>query len=211
MHGDNESSTSGADSDSNSNYNLEPYKSEDVLRELYHGEGLSQQQIAERFDVRRQTIKYWMDKYEIKARLPMDERNPSISRTVREGGRVQYHVPDGDGGQFRFYRHQLVALLAEDEDGSWHVENPFDIISEEKSELVIHHYMNAPILIDIPENLEAMSQREHVKGHAGGAIVHHPRVVLRELFHDEMSEERKRAMRSRMWRRFNAGSEVAAD
>ena len=211
MQGDSESGTGQKRSDSN-NYNLEPYKNEDTLRELYHGNGLSQQQIAERFDVRKQTIKYWMDSFEIEARLPMDERNPSISRSVREDGRVQYHVPDGDGDQFRFYRHQLVALLAEDGYGEWHIKDPFDIISKEKNELVIHHSMNAPVPIDIPENLEAMGQREHIKGHAGGAIVHHPRVVLRELFHEEISEERKRAMQSRMWgRRFNAESEGTAD
>jgi len=214
MYGDNESDTSGADSDTNSNleYGPEPYKDPEILRELYHDKGWSQHQIADHFDITQQTISYWFAEMEIESRLPMHERDPSISVTRREDGKVQHHVPDGDGGRFRFYRHQLVALLAEDEDGSWHIENPFDIISDERNELVIHHSMNAPVPIDIPENLEAMSQREHVEGHAGGAIVHHPRVVFYELFHEEMSEGRKRAMKSHMWgRRFSAESAGIAD
>lgn len=199
MNGDSESGTSAECSNSNRPA-LEPYKDEELLRELYHDEGLSQYQIANRFDITQQTVSYWMDKLGIDARPPMDEREKSIARSVDEDAKILYQVPDGEGGWFPFYRHQLVALLAEDEDGSWHVEDPFELISVMDNEVVVHHSM-AFLSIDTPQNLEVMGQAEHVRGHAGGAIVHHPRVVLRELFREEPTEERKQAIRSKMWRR----------
>lgn len=189
MNGDSDSGTSAEYSNSNRPA-LEPYKDEERLHELYHQRGWSQYQIADHFNVTQQTVSYWMNQLGIETKEP----NKSISRSIREDGKVQYHVPDGDGGRSRFYRHQLVCLLAEDEDGSWHVEDPFDVIGRD-GELVVHHGMNCLVALDVPENLEAMTPEEHVRGHAGGAIVYHPEVVLAEMFDDYDGEPDQAAVR----------------
>lgn len=46
----------------------EKYKSEEVLRDLYHGEELGCREIAERLDCAPTTVSYWMDKHEIGSR-----------------------------------------------------------------------------------------------------------------------------------------------
>lgn len=46
----------------------EPYKDEELLRELYWEEGLTQRQIAERLGCSQTPIQTWMDKYDIELR-----------------------------------------------------------------------------------------------------------------------------------------------
>jgi predicted DNA-binding protein YlxM (UPF0122 family) len=46
----------------------EPYKTEDELRELYHSEGLTIQEIADRFDTTFDSVRYYKRKYDIDGR-----------------------------------------------------------------------------------------------------------------------------------------------
>lgn len=143
---------------------VEPWKNERRLRRLYHDEGLSQSEIAKRFCITQQTVSYWFQKHGIKA-----EQEATISKTVRDDGRVLYHVPDGEGGRDPVYRHQLVALLAHDGD---------DVFATDTH---IHHEMGSPAVVDISDNLDVLGEAEHVRLHQGGAGCHHPEVVLKDI------------------------------
>jgi predicted DNA-binding protein YlxM (UPF0122 family) len=50
--------------------NVEGYKDEETLRELYHEQDLTTYEIAERFDVTQRTIHRWITKNEIETREP---------------------------------------------------------------------------------------------------------------------------------------------
>lgn len=169
-------------------HGAEPWKDPAILEKLYWMRGLSQGQIGDHFDIRQQTVCYWMDKLDVETEPPMHERNPSISRSVREDGKVQFLAPaddgDGDGESDRvhFYRHQMVALLATDADGDWEYVHT-DIFGKNAS-LVVHHEMNSPVGVDVPANLSALTAREHVYAHAGGVGVSHVEAVLGGIFED---------------------------
>lgn len=42
-----------------------PWQDPETLRRLYYGEGLTQRELAERFDVTHGTIGYWMRKHDL--------------------------------------------------------------------------------------------------------------------------------------------------
>jgi transposase len=54
-----------------------PYHDEETLRELYHSEGLSQKEIAERFGVKSNTISEWMSRNGITTRPHQDAPHKS--------------------------------------------------------------------------------------------------------------------------------------
>lgn len=156
-----------ADSDSSSTDtsqrpHVRPYQQEDTLRDLYHGRGLSQSEVAERFDVTQQCISIWMDRHDIEPR----SQDAAISKSTREDGKVQYLVPTprDEDGRDTVYRHQLVALLAEDVGGGWAYE-PSDVFGENTH---CHHEMNSPVGVDLPENLAVLDASEHLQLHGGG-------------------------------------------
>ena len=47
---------------------VRPYQDRDRLNRLYHEEGLTQQEIANKFNIDRSTITRWMDRHEINTR-----------------------------------------------------------------------------------------------------------------------------------------------
>jgi hypothetical protein len=161
-------------------YGIEPHKDPEVLRYLYHDEELSQAEIGRLCDISQPTVSEWMDKFDIEARPPMDERNRSISASRQPREKVQYHIPSGDGETERIYRHQLVALLAEDQSGDW-AYNVEDIFGGDSH---IHHEMAAPVAVDIPENLAVVTPREHthIHGSSGPALIDRVEEVLSEIY-----------------------------
>ena len=193
MNGDSNSSMSAECSDSNSNleYGPEPYKDPETLQELYHEREYSQSQIADQFNVTQQTICYWFDRFDIESRPPMHERDPSISVTCREDGKVQFKVPDSDGGRIYFYRHQLVALLAEDEEGEWQY-GLGDVFADDTH---VHHEMISGLSIDISCNLSVLGDGEHIRLHVGGGGESHVEEVLAEMFDDYDGEPDQAAIR----------------
>lgn len=154
----------------------EPYEIAENLRGLYHERDWSQGEIADFYDVDQSTISRAMNDADIETRPPMHQRTPSISKSVREDGTTQYHVPDGDGGRDRVYRHQLVALLATDHSGGWAFSSS-EVFAEGTH---VHHEMASPVALDIPENLDVLSVREHVQLHASGDTKH-PELILAEM------------------------------
>jgi len=165
-------------------HGAEPWKDPHALQTLYHQRGYSQQDIADRYDIRQQTVCYWMGKFDIETEPPMHKREPSISKSELVKDKVQYKVPDGDGGREHFQRHQLVALLCTDVDGEWSY-SADDIFGRGSH---VHHEMSADIAIDIPENLTVLSPAEHVTVHAGGSIEQRVEATLSELYEEYEGE-----------------------
>jgi len=166
------------------------------LRILYHDLQWSQREIADFYEVEQPTISRAMNDVGIETRQPMHLRSPSISKSTREDGKVQYHVPDGDGGRQRFYRHQLVGLLSTEASGNWAF-TPSEVFADDTH---IHHEMASPLALDIPQNLDVITSREHVQLHASGGVKH-PELVLAEVFENDglSSEDRRRLRKRRMW------------
>ncbi|MXR50661.1 hypothetical protein GRX03_03430 [Halovenus sp. WSH3] len=168
--------------------NVRPFQQEETLRRLYHDEDLSQEQIGDRFGVSQQTIGYWMAEHEIETRPPMHERDRTISVPTREDGRTQFKVPNFDraGEPIRtsFYRYQLVALLANDDDGDW-LYSISDVFGDNTH---VHHRMNAPVPVDIPDNLEVLAVHEHHQLHASFSHTDEAEAVLSEVFEEYSGE-----------------------
>lgn len=142
----------------------EAYENPEKLRTLYHDLEWSQAMIADFWDVDQSTISRVMGRLGIETRPPMHERGRSISKSKQAKGKVQIAVPDCDGDYDRFYRHQLVILLATDENGEWEV-GPHEVFAPWS---VVHHSANLPAAVDAPPNLELMGAQEHIEMHAAG-------------------------------------------
>lgn len=67
---------------------MSEYRSEEVLRELYHEKGMSQSEIADEFDVSQATINNWIQKLDIESRSISEsisgERNGFYGKTHSE-------------------------------------------------------------------------------------------------------------------------------
>jgi DNA-binding XRE family transcriptional regulator len=75
-----------------------PWKDSDHLRELYHSRGMSQREMAEAMDCRRQTVIKWMDRYDIPTRSVGAHQIPA---QLRDAGwvRRQHHELDKSTGE----------------------------------------------------------------------------------------------------------------
>lgn len=128
------------------------YKDPQRLHELYHDEGLSTPQIAERFDVTAPTIHRWLMKHDIETRSPPEgkrkrhSRQPVPFKTRRDDGYERW-----DNGQrvVLVHRLQAVALFG------------FDAVAGNH----IHHRNSIP-WDNRPENLEVLSASDHHSTHA---------------------------------------------
>jgi hypothetical protein len=127
----------------------------------------------------------------------MDQRDRTISKSRKPRGKIQYHVPDGDGGRETFYQHQLVALLEFSAD---------EVFADDTH---IHHEMGSPVAVDTPENLDVLGDREHICLHAGGAGCIHPEIVLADIFasrdeppvpEDPTADVNRKRAKLRQWR-----------
>lgn len=132
----------------------EPYKDPQRLRELYHDEGLSLQQVGDKFGVEGSTIKYWIKKFGIERRSLQEGRKLFQSQKL-----PSYHQ-DGNGymvwqTQYRKNRHQVFVhrLLAVAEYG-------FDAV---KSNQV--HHVNKFKFDNRPSNIEIHSPSGHQAQH----------------------------------------------
>jgi predicted DNA-binding protein YlxM (UPF0122 family) len=70
-----------------------PWQDEDHLRELYHERGMSQREIAEALNCRRQTILKWMNRFDIEARSTGIHQTPKPLQDP-EWLRQQHHELD---------------------------------------------------------------------------------------------------------------------
>lgn len=125
------------------------YRDADWLREQYHGDGQSQQQIADRCDVSAVTISNWMDKHGIEVTHFRD----SARFETRPDGYEHWETRI-DGENHRVYVHQMLAIaegLAE----------PSGLFGGSKQ---IHH-RNGIRWDNRPANIEILERHAHTTAH----------------------------------------------
>jgi hypothetical protein len=177
MSADDDSRGSGIESTEYGQPCVEPWKDEDRLRRLYWDEGKSQYDIADHFDIKQTTVKYWMDKYGIDTRPSNREKDRKpIYRSIDDDEKIALFERDDDGVHHLVYVHQAVAL--EDFDGK-------DVFRDGNN---VHHFIGAPHAVDVPENFDILDKREHARRHAEGTATDDPETVLVHIF-DEFDPE----------------------
>jgi len=172
----------------------EPWKDKQTLERLYHEQGLSQYDIADRFEVTQPTIGYWMAELDVDTRQSASELDCGDVWYSECDGYHQYLIPDVDGA-VSLYEHQLTALL----DHS--IEEVFG------DGQVVHHLLDSQVAVDLPVNLEVMSVESHVKLHKQGYSADVPTAkILAELYdgdgrYDAIEMDERKAQKLRKWKK----------
>lgn len=126
--------------------------SESKLRELYHSQGLTGQEIAERYGVVKDTIYDWMDRYDIERR---DRKQHLIEKPPRlftdDSGYERFIVQESE--HQKSFRHHQLLLIAEGE-------NPHQVFGGWDT-----HHINGLKWDNRPKNLELLSKSEHSYQH----------------------------------------------
>lgn len=137
---------------------MEKFKEEEYLRQQYWGEGKSQKEIAEQFDVYPGLIHYWMEKHGIPRRDAIEE--------VKRKNRVEYArfetdakgyerwvASDFQGGQEIVFVARLLAVA----------KYGFDAVRDKE----IHHKIPIPWL-NTPGNIVPLDPGTHRSNHHTG-------------------------------------------
>lgn len=131
-----------------------PWKDAETLFKLHHEKGMSQQEMAEYFGINQKTLQHWIDKLDVDfrdrsdARLNYIRQNPVWFGTNSSG----YEVWSGkyQNQHYDYYVHRLLAIA------EYGVEKAIGN--------TVHHKNKIP-WDNRPENIELMSNQEHVKQH----------------------------------------------
>jgi len=139
-----------------------PWDDVEKVERLYHEEGLSQSEIAEKFGTSRSNIQNTMDRNGISKRKsygdPSHPPHHSLhERKNRPIGTCDERVSTWIDGQNRVVKiHRLVAVAC----------GKLDVTDMWNSDMKAHH-KSGHGWDNRPENLEVLSQAEHRKEHAG--------------------------------------------
>ena len=154
-----------SDNDTDDNQSID-HTDPDVLERLYHEEGLTQAEIAERSEISRSGIGYYMDKYDIETRSVGSregERRVTYATYSMEGsGYFAWYSRDPDK-QRSMKVHRLVAIA----------EHGADAVAGNH----VHHKNEIP-WDNRPSNLEIKSPKDHHSHHSTGGS--HPSSKLTE-------------------------------
>lgn len=119
-----------------------PWRDRETLHELYYGEDLTQQEMADHLDCSLATIRRWMDRLDVRTRV----KPWAQMRTTEDKGYETWY----DSGT-RVYVHRLLAVS----------EYGFDQVTGMR----IHHKDEIP-WDNRPENIEPLERSEHRGKHA---------------------------------------------
>jgi len=128
----------------------EEYKDENVLRSLYHDEEMSLGEIGDRFDVNRNTIRYWMNKHGIPIRTKSEGTRLATSHNYPTFGMSSHGYEYVSNNGDYVYIHRLLATLEYDLD--------------EIKKKHIHHINGIP-WDNRSCNIEPLSPEEHRELH----------------------------------------------
>lgn len=123
------------------------WKQEATLKELYHGDGLTTREIAQKYDIDQKTVLNWMNKHDIDRRITNYEKPPLFFTQKNGYERVE------SGGEHVFV-HQLVAIA----NGA----DPYKVLGDLTH--VVHHDNPIPWL-NTPGNVSMITQSEHRQIH----------------------------------------------
>lgn len=130
------------------------YIDEELLRNLHHEKEMSTAEIADEFDVTRQTISYWLKKFDIELIDYTSYQIPKFSLSCdNSNGYIGYPVWRGCDGRIVLV-HRLV-LVAEGLD-------PHDVYANKNMNT---HHRNGHKADNRPSNLELVDRKEHGKRH----------------------------------------------
>jgi hypothetical protein len=126
------------------------YKDEDTLRREYQNNSIGQ--LADKYDVSKSVIHYWIKKFDIKTRKHPKEKHISL-RTNVWGSNPGYEIWQArvDGEVKRVQHHRLLMVA----------EHGFDAVSDN----VVHH-INEIQWDNRPDNLKILTDEEHKRHHS---------------------------------------------
>jgi len=133
-----------------------PWRDAETVRRLYHVEGLSQEDIADRLGCAQRTVSAWMERHGIDT----DERAWKRGGDARRVERAHFYTrPDG-------YEHWTTRVGGRTEAVTVHrltavAEYGFDTVADR----VVHHINHIPF-DNRPENLQVLDDKVHKEGHA---------------------------------------------
>lgn len=141
---------------------IEPgtHRDEGTLQRLYHDEGLTLDQVAERLECGVTTIKDWMNRYDIERRDPIAaskaaSRVPYATYLTKPSG-YEAWAARHDGDMDWVYVHRLLAVA----------KYGFDAVCDS----VVHH-RNGIKWDNRPSNVELMDRADHGRLHGEGELV----------------------------------------
>jgi len=126
------------------------YKNKDTLREEYQTQSIGQ--LADKYDVSKSVIHYWLKKFDIQRRKHPKHQHISL-RTNVWGNNPGYEIWQArvDGDVKRVQHHRLLMVA----------EHGFDAVSNS----VVHH-KNGIEWDNRPDNLELLTDEEHKQHHS---------------------------------------------
>lgn len=134
-----------------------PWRDEETLRQLYHEEGMTLQEVGDELGCSHATVKDWMERHGVPIRS-QSEANQGKVRVERAthrftGGGYEEWQSWHDGDYDTVQVHQLLACLNHD---------PHEVFAPET---VVHHKSGHP-RDNRPGNVEVLTRSEHSRLHA---------------------------------------------
>ena len=127
-------------------YSDRAYRDPETLRRLYHGEGMTLQEVGDELGVAGSTVRTWMEKHGIERHYGNPYR---VTIKTRKDGYVQW-FNDYEGKQRTCLVHQLVAIA--------HGADPHKVFSG--GDYNIHHKNGIP-WDNRPSNLDFVTSETH--------------------------------------------------
>jgi len=140
-----------------------PHRDEDILRKLYHEDGLSLREVATILDTTGGTVYKWMQRLGVKTRTKKEAREgDGVSFITGDGGYEAFSVSEGTHSVL-FRHHSLLAIAA----GA----DPADVFSD--GDYHVHHINGVPWDNRV-ENLAVVPASDHIREHELPSQFHGP-------------------------------------